>query len=77
MASKGEGVLPIFVVLLAALGAAFFFRGRPLRGFLVLTAAHATGVAVTAAYGRWNWMAFFIAMTAICLFGIAVSRRSE
>ncbi len=68
-------MIPAFIILLAALGAAFVFKGRERRGLLVLLVAHATGALVTAAYGRWGWMAFFLGCVALCLVGAVLAKR--
>lgn len=61
------------VSLLAALGAAFVFRGRAVRGLLILLVANATVALGAAASTRWAWLAFSCAMTALCLLGIAAA----
>jgi hypothetical protein len=64
-------MLIFFIALLAALGAAFVYRGHEVRGLLVLLVANATVAAGAAASTRWGWLAFSTAMTGICLLGIA------
>lgn len=70
-------MLIIFVPLLAALGAAFVFRGKAARGLLIITVALATDMAVAVATERWNWVAFLAAMVLIALGGVAASRRGD
>jgi len=67
----------IFIALLAALGAAFVYRGHEGRGLLVLLVANATVAAGAAAGTRWGWLAFSAALTGICLIGIAAVRNGE
>lgn len=64
----------VFIVILAALGAAFVFQGHEVRGLLVLLVANATVALGAAASTRWAWLAFSCAMTALCLVGIAAAR---
>lgn len=68
-------MLILFVSLLAALGAAFVFQGREVRGLLVLLAANVAVGLGAAASTRWGWLAFSMAMDGLCLIGIAVARN--
>lgn len=67
-------LLLFFVVILAALGAAFVMKGRELRGLFILLVANATVATGTAALSRWAWTAFSLAMTGLCLLGIAIAK---
>ena len=69
--------LIVFVVILAALGAAFVLQGRERRGLLVLLVANATAALTTAAYGRWPWTAFCCGMTGLCLVGLALAKSER
>lgn len=67
-------MLILFISLLAALGAAFAFRGHEVRGLLVLLVANTTvGLGCTAST-RWGWLAFSLAMDGLCVLGIAMAR---
>lgn len=66
-------MLILFVSLLAALGAATVFRGREVRGLLVLLAANVAVGLGAAASTRWGWLAFSMAMDGLVLLGIAVA----
>lgn len=68
-------MLILFVSILAAIGAAFVFKGREVRGLLVLLVANATVGLGTVASARWGWLAFSCCMTALCLVGIALARN--
>lgn len=68
-------MLILFVSLLAALGAAFVFQGREVRGLLVILTANVAVGLGTAASTRWGWLAFSMAMDGLCLIGIAVARN--
>lgn len=68
-------MLIVFVPILAALGAAVAFRGQPARGLIVLMAANATNAAVAAVTGRWNWLAFSLAMVALGVVGLLTVRN--
>lgn len=68
-------MLIIFVPLLAALGAAFVFRGHQVRGFIVIAVALAADLAVATATERWPWVAFLAAMIALCAAGVLAVRR--
>lgn len=65
----------IFVCILAALGAAIAFRGRWMRGLIVILVANATAALTAAATGRWGWVAFSCAMCALSAIGMACARR--
>jgi len=67
-------VLILFVSILAALGAAISFRGREVRGLLVLLVACAASLPAEAATSRWNWLAFSLGMCGLCLVGIAIAK---
>lgn len=69
-------MLIIFVSLLAALGAAFAFRGREHRGLTVLLVANATDAAGAGLTARWPWLAFSLGMCALCALGIAMARSA-
>jgi hypothetical protein len=68
-------MLPIFLGILAALGAAIAFRGRWARGLLVIAAVAATEAALFAATGRWGWTAFCVGADDLCAIGLVLSRR--
>lgn len=68
-------MLILFVSLLAALGAAFVFQGRAIRGLLVLLVANVTVGLGAAASTRWGWLAFSFAMDGLVLLGIAAARN--
>lgn len=70
-------MLPFFTIILAAIGAAFVFRGHWARGLLVIAVANATMATMAAMYGRWGWTAFALGWVAVCAVGIAVARRPE
>lgn len=70
-------MLIVFIALLAALGAAFVYRGHEVRGLLVLLVANATVGLGAAASTRWGWLAFSCAMSALCLVGIAAVRNGR
>lgn len=71
----GELLSVIFVALLAAFGAAVSCRGRQARGLLVILAANAASIPTEIYTARWPWLAFSLAMTALCLIGVALARR--
>lgn len=62
-----------FIAVLAALGAAFVFQGREVRGLLVLLVANVVVGLCAAASTRWGWLAFSSAMTAMVLIGLAAA----
>lgn len=64
-----------FVIILAALGAAVVFRGRKVRGLLVVLVANMTAAASAASLARWSWTAFSLAMVGVAMVGIAIARR--
>ena len=66
-----------FVIILAALGAAIAFRGREVRGLLVLLVANVTVAAGASLTAKWPWLAFSLAMCGLCLVGIALARREQ
>jgi hypothetical protein len=68
-------MFPIFIVILAAFGAAFAFRGRQMRGLCVLLAANLGGVAGFALRSYWGWMAFSCCAAALCVAGMVAVRR--
>jgi hypothetical protein len=68
-------VLILFISILAALGAAVAYRGREVRGLLVLLVACAAALPGEAATGRWNWLGFSLAMCALALAGIVIVRN--
>jgi hypothetical protein len=70
-------MLIIFVSILAALGAAFAFRGKAARGLLIITVALAADLAAAVATERWNWTAFLAAMLLISVGGIVAARTGD
>lgn len=70
-------MLILFAPILAALGAAFACRGREVRGFLVIAAALAAELLVATASERWPWVAFLLAMLALCAIGLALAKSER
>jgi hypothetical protein len=68
-------MIPLFLAILAALGAALVFRGRKLRGLFVISAVTAAEAAYFGLSGRWGWLAFALGGIALCAIGVAAARN--